>query len=190
MSDVAKHRATTVKPALPLDEYAGVYNDAWYGPATIRMEKDQLVFTLDHTPRAVADLQPWQYDTFKAHFRDRTIEERFRNLHPKSSRPRRSLHNGCRLPPGRLQLRTTRPLLHPTETQMSASYRALVVGALVVGASLKRAQAAGPHPSLVAAQPACSRQACCARRAPCRCSARLPKRASFLPGTYFITIPE
>jgi len=77
MSDVAKRRATTVKPALPLDEYAGVYNDAWYGPATIRMEKDQLVFTLDHTPRAVADLQPWQYDTFKAHFRDRTIEDAF-----------------------------------------------------------------------------------------------------------------
>src|SRR6267378_3835191 len=77
MSDVAKRRATTVKPALPLDEYAGVYNDAWYGPTTIRMEKDQLVFTLDHTPRAVADLQIWQYDTFKAHFRDRTIEDAF-----------------------------------------------------------------------------------------------------------------
>src|SRR6267378_3784159 len=77
MSDVAKRRATTVKPALPLDEYAGVYNDPWYGPATIRMEKDQLVFTLDHTPRAVADLQIWQYDTFKAHFRDRTIEDAF-----------------------------------------------------------------------------------------------------------------
>src|SRR6267142_1657712 len=70
-------RGSTVKPSLPLNEYAGVYNDAWYGPATIRIEKDQLVFTLDHTPRAVADLQIWQYDTFKAHFRDRTIEDAF-----------------------------------------------------------------------------------------------------------------
>jgi hypothetical protein len=76
MTDVDKRRAT-VKPALASNEYAGVYNDAWYGPATIRIEKDQLVFTLDHTPRAVADLQPWQYDTFKAHFRDRTIEDAF-----------------------------------------------------------------------------------------------------------------
>jgi CubicO group peptidase (beta-lactamase class C family) len=76
MADSDQRRAT-VKPPLPLNEYAGVYNDAWYGPATIRIEKDQLVFTLDHTPRAVADLQPWQYDTFKAHFRDRTIEDAF-----------------------------------------------------------------------------------------------------------------
>jgi CubicO group peptidase (beta-lactamase class C family) len=70
-------RPKVVKPSLPLNEYAGVYNDAWYGPATIRIENDQLVFTLDHTPRAVADLQIWQYDTFKAHFRDRTIEDAF-----------------------------------------------------------------------------------------------------------------
>jgi hypothetical protein len=35
------------------------------------------VFTLDHTASAVADLQHWQYDTFKAHWRDRTIEDAF-----------------------------------------------------------------------------------------------------------------
>jgi hypothetical protein len=32
---------------------------------------------MDHTPKAVADLQHWQYDTFKAHWRDRTIEDAF-----------------------------------------------------------------------------------------------------------------
>jgi len=62
---------------LPLNEYAGVYNDAWYGPATIRLENAGLVFTLDHTPKAIADLQIWQYDTFKAHWRDHTIEDAF-----------------------------------------------------------------------------------------------------------------
>jgi CubicO group peptidase (beta-lactamase class C family) len=70
-------RAADSKPSLSLEKYAGVYNDPWYGTATIRMEKSQLVFTLDHTPKAIADLQHWQYDTFKAHFRDRTIEDAF-----------------------------------------------------------------------------------------------------------------
>ena len=70
-------RAADSKPSLPLEKYVGVYTDAWYGPATIRMDSGQLVFTLDHTPSAVADLQHWQYDTFKAHWRDRTIEDAF-----------------------------------------------------------------------------------------------------------------
>jgi CubicO group peptidase (beta-lactamase class C family) len=70
-------RAAESKPSLPLEKYAGVYTDPWYGPATIRMEKGNLIFTLDHTPSAIADLQHWQYDTFKAHWRDRTIEDAF-----------------------------------------------------------------------------------------------------------------
>jgi hypothetical protein len=32
---------------------------------------------LDHTPKAIADLQIWEYDTFKAHWRDHTIEDAF-----------------------------------------------------------------------------------------------------------------
>jgi CubicO group peptidase (beta-lactamase class C family) len=70
-------RAAESKPLLPLEKYAGVYTDAWYGPATIRLENGQLLFTLDHTPSAIADLQHWQYDTFKAHWRERTIEDAF-----------------------------------------------------------------------------------------------------------------
>jgi CubicO group peptidase (beta-lactamase class C family) len=77
MIDQSNARPAIAKPSLPLNEYAGVYNDAWYGPATIRLENDGLVFSLDHTPKAVADLQIWQYDTFKAHWRDRTIEDAF-----------------------------------------------------------------------------------------------------------------
>jgi CubicO group peptidase (beta-lactamase class C family) len=72
-----KGRAANSKPSLPLEKYAGVYNDAWYGPATIKQENAGLVFSLDHTPKAVADLEHWQYDTFKAHWRDRTIEDAF-----------------------------------------------------------------------------------------------------------------
>ena len=72
-----KGRAANSRPSLPLEKYAGTYNDAWYGPVTIRQEGAGLVFTMDHTPNAVGDLQPWQYDTFKAHWRDRTIEDAF-----------------------------------------------------------------------------------------------------------------
>ena len=72
-------RAADSKPSLPLEKYAGVYNDAWYGPITIRAENGNasLVITFDHTPAMIGDLQPWQHDTFKAHWRDRTIEDAF-----------------------------------------------------------------------------------------------------------------
>lgn len=70
-------RDANSKPSLPLEKYAGVYNDAWYGPITIRMENGGLVMIFDHTPGMVGDLQHWQYDTFKAHWRVRTIEDAF-----------------------------------------------------------------------------------------------------------------
>jgi hypothetical protein len=70
-------RAADSKPSLPLEKYAGIYTDPWYGPVTIRSESAKLIFSMDHTPSAVADLQHWQYDTFKAHWRDRTIEDAF-----------------------------------------------------------------------------------------------------------------
>jgi CubicO group peptidase (beta-lactamase class C family) len=70
-------RAAESKPSLPMEKYAGTYQDAWYGPSTVRWDGQTLVMTLDHTPKAIADLQHWQYDTFKAHWRDRTIEDAF-----------------------------------------------------------------------------------------------------------------
>jgi hypothetical protein len=70
-------RAADSKPYLPLEKYAGTYNDAWYGPITIRQENGRLVINFDHTPTMTGDLQHWQYDTFKAHWRDHTIEDAF-----------------------------------------------------------------------------------------------------------------
>jgi CubicO group peptidase (beta-lactamase class C family) len=84
-------RVADSKPSLPLDRYIGVYNDAWYGSITIQAEKEMgkekekekdkdntgLVISFDHTPSMIGDLQHWQYDTFKAHWRDRTIEDAF-----------------------------------------------------------------------------------------------------------------
>ncbi|HYL15419.1 MAG TPA: serine hydrolase [Terriglobales bacterium] len=77
MKQQATSRAANSAPSLTLGNYAGIYTDAWYGPATIRMENGKLVFSLDHTPKAISDLEHWQYDTFKAHWRDRTIEDAF-----------------------------------------------------------------------------------------------------------------
>jgi CubicO group peptidase (beta-lactamase class C family) len=77
MAESDKGRAVNSKPSLALEKYAGIYNDAWYGPITIKQENAGLVFSMDHTPKAIADLQHWQYDTFKAHWRDRTIEDAF-----------------------------------------------------------------------------------------------------------------
>jgi CubicO group peptidase (beta-lactamase class C family) len=75
MKKQAGARAGDSKPSLPLQKYAGKYEDAWYGPATIRSEGGKLIFSLDHTPTAVGDLEHWQYDTFKTHWRDRTVED-------------------------------------------------------------------------------------------------------------------
>ena len=70
-------RNAASKPSLALEKYAGTYKDAWYGPATIRMENGRLVLSFDHTPAMVGELEHWQYDTFKTHWRDRIIAEAF-----------------------------------------------------------------------------------------------------------------
>lgn len=73
----ASFRDAAAKPSLSLEGYAGVYVDRWYGTATIRLEEGQLVLRFDHTPTMVGQLEPWQYDTFKTHWRDRTIADAF-----------------------------------------------------------------------------------------------------------------
>ncbi len=77
MKKAESARAVDSKPSLPLDKYAGTYRDAWYGPITIRRENGALVITFDRTPTMIGDLQHWQYDIFKAHWRERTIEDAF-----------------------------------------------------------------------------------------------------------------
>jgi CubicO group peptidase (beta-lactamase class C family) len=77
MKQAESARAKGSSPSLPLEKYAGVYNDAWYGPITLRIEKGGLVMSFEHTPTMTGDLQHWQYDTFKVHWRTRTIEDAF-----------------------------------------------------------------------------------------------------------------
>jgi CubicO group peptidase (beta-lactamase class C family) len=77
MKKASAARAADSKPSLPLEKYVGEYGDPWYGKMTITQESTGLVLTLARTSKGVADLQPWQYDTFKAHWRDRTVEDAF-----------------------------------------------------------------------------------------------------------------
>jgi CubicO group peptidase (beta-lactamase class C family) len=70
-------RAANVGPSLPAGKYAGDYTDPWYGPVTIREESGKLVLSFDHSPSMVGELEHWQYDTFKTHWRDRTIPDAY-----------------------------------------------------------------------------------------------------------------
>ena len=61
------------KPSLSLEKYAGRYKDAWYGEAKITLEESKLVLRFSRTPGLVGDLEHWQYDTFVARWRDRSL---------------------------------------------------------------------------------------------------------------------
>jgi CubicO group peptidase (beta-lactamase class C family) len=74
MKKAATARAANSQPSLPLANYAGTYQDAWYGPATIAMKDGKLTFSLDRSPGAVGEMQPWQHDTFKVHWK---VEDAF-----------------------------------------------------------------------------------------------------------------
>jgi len=77
MKKASQSRAAESKPSLPLEKYAGDYSDPWYGKVTIHPENGALVLNFEHTEKGLADLQHWQYDTFKAHWRDRDVEDAF-----------------------------------------------------------------------------------------------------------------
>jgi CubicO group peptidase (beta-lactamase class C family) len=70
-------RAASSRPSLPLARYAGRYRDAWYGEATIATEGDHLVLRFSRSPALLGDLEHWQYDTFVARWRDRTVPDAF-----------------------------------------------------------------------------------------------------------------
>jgi hypothetical protein len=70
----ASMRAADSKPSLPIARYAGRYTDAWYGDITISLENGKLVLRFGHTPSLVGELEHWQYDTFVARWRDRSLE--------------------------------------------------------------------------------------------------------------------
>jgi len=63
-----------VGPSLPLERYAGEYADSWYGPIAIAHRDGRLTIDFKQTPGMTGVLTHWQYDTFRAEWRDPLIE--------------------------------------------------------------------------------------------------------------------
>ena len=71
----AARRAGGTRPSLPLARYRGRYESELFGGLTIRLDKDRLV--LARNARAIADLEHWHFDTFRARFRSPALRDRF-----------------------------------------------------------------------------------------------------------------
>lgn len=56
-------RVINTKPSLPLERYAGTYENDLYGKASVTLESGTLVYRFGPT---VADLEHWHYETFRA----------------------------------------------------------------------------------------------------------------------------
>jgi CubicO group peptidase (beta-lactamase class C family) len=71
-----KHEAARMKgakPSLPLDGYAGTYRDPWYGDVKVAKQGGKLVMSFTKTAQLTGTLEPWQHDTFIAHWNDRSL---------------------------------------------------------------------------------------------------------------------
>jgi CubicO group peptidase (beta-lactamase class C family) len=74
----SKARASASRPSLPIDRYAGTYRDAWYGDMVLEAQAGgTLMLRMARTATMVADVTHWQYDTFKAVFRDPTVPDAY-----------------------------------------------------------------------------------------------------------------
>ncbi len=64
--------------SLPLSGYAGLFTHPVYDNAEVRIDQGgQLVLQLWDDPGMIADLEHWHYDTFRAHWRNRAMREKF-----------------------------------------------------------------------------------------------------------------
>jgi CubicO group peptidase (beta-lactamase class C family) len=66
-------RAKGAKPSLPLDGYVGTYRDPWYGDVKVAKAGGKLVMSFTKTAQLTGTLEPWQHDTFIAHWNDRSL---------------------------------------------------------------------------------------------------------------------
>jgi CubicO group peptidase (beta-lactamase class C family) len=74
VKQAAAKRNANSRPSLPLAGYAGRYRDAWYGDVAIEEHGGKLTISFTHTRQLMGDLEHWQYDTFVARWRDRSLD--------------------------------------------------------------------------------------------------------------------
>ena len=74
VTKAAGQRNPNTKPALTVASYAGRYRDAWYGDMRIEEHGGRLSIYFTHTPNLAGDLEHWQYDTFVARWKNRTLD--------------------------------------------------------------------------------------------------------------------
>ena len=84
LKKAAAKRNAAAQPSLPLADYAGTYEDAWYGPIAIALkgeisggegggEGGKLVMSFAKTPGMVGDMEHWSRETFVVRWRDREL---------------------------------------------------------------------------------------------------------------------
>ncbi|MCC7052432.1 MAG: serine hydrolase [Gemmatimonadaceae bacterium] len=73
VSGAAAARDSLSKPSLPIERYAGEYEDSWYGRVSITTTAGRLGITMRPSPDLVGELQHWQYDTFVVRWKDRAL---------------------------------------------------------------------------------------------------------------------
>jgi CubicO group peptidase (beta-lactamase class C family) len=67
-------RNPNTRPSLPLASYAGRYRDAWYGDIRIEEDHGKLYLYFTHSPDLAGELEHWQFDTFIARWKNRTLD--------------------------------------------------------------------------------------------------------------------
>ncbi|MHB8839493.1 MAG: DUF3471 domain-containing protein, partial [Gemmatimonadaceae bacterium] len=60
-------------PSLPLAQYAGTYEEAWYGDITVTYAGGKLRIAFGRTPQLEGQMVHWQHDTFVARWDDREM---------------------------------------------------------------------------------------------------------------------
>lgn len=66
-------RKKDTRLSLPLQDYAGLYRDDWYGEIEIKFENDELLMSFKHSPELYGRLEHWHHDTFVARWFDREL---------------------------------------------------------------------------------------------------------------------
>jgi len=67
-------RKQNTRLSLPPASYAGRFRDAWYGDIRIEARGGKLTIAFSHTPELTGDLEHWQYDTFVARWKNRSLD--------------------------------------------------------------------------------------------------------------------